>query len=93
MDNLEISQLGAKMSGLENKLDKILDNQIKQGESIVRIEAYQNGYKEKLHRVSEDADDLDNRLDILNAKVNKAIGGLTAVTFLIPFLIKYFGEK
>jgi len=93
MDNLEIVQLGAKMSGLENKLDKILDNQIKQGESIVRIEAYQNGYKEKLTRVSADADDLDGRLDILNAKVNKAVGALTAVTFLIPFLMRYFGQK
>ena len=93
MDNLEIVQLDTKMSGLEKKLDKILDNQIRQGESIVRIEAYQNGYKEKLTRVSEDADDLDNRLDILNAKVNKAVGALTAVTFLIPFLMRYFGQK
>jgi septal ring factor EnvC (AmiA/AmiB activator) len=93
MDNTENAQLGAKMSGLEKKLDRILDNQTDQGKSIVRIEAYQSVYKEQLVRVSTDADELDSRLDVLNAKINKSIGALTAITFILPFAIRYFTIK
>ena len=87
------SQLGAKMNDLLKKLDKILDNQIKQGESIVRIETYQKTYKESLDSVKKYHEILELKFQVLNTKVNKAVGALTALTFILPFIIKFFGAK
>ena len=87
------SQRGVSMNDLLKKLDKILENQNEQGMSIVRIETYQKTYKETLLEVKKDHDTLELKFQVLNAKVNKAVGGLTALTFILPFLIKYFGAK
>ena len=105
MSNKANTQIGAKMGDLERKLDKILENQVEQGKTIVRIETYQKTYRENLSEVKREHQDLENKfevytraidddLDIIRAKVNKAVGALGIITLIFPFIVKYlFGGK
>ena len=105
MGNKSKTQFGAKMGELDKKLDKILENQIEQGKTIVRIETYQKTSREDIVEIKKDHSDLENKveayvravdddLDEVKAKINKWVGALAVVTFIFPFIVKYiFGGK
>jgi hypothetical protein len=43
--------------------------------------------------MKKEQSDQDKKIEAINAKVNKSIGALTAVTFIMPFIIRYLGSK